>query len=256
MTPGRTGNASRKVEEGNAVDLDPLGKVSRAQGGGVLKLGSLNRILPLGEQAAQSLRTALRRGELLPGQRLTVRDVASTLDVSLTPAREAINRLVAERVLELSGERVAIVPVLTRARYGELCEIRLNLESLAARASCLLMDDETVAYLERLYAAHAKAYAARDAKASLRCNEDFHFTIYAKAGKSYLLQLLETLWLQVGPSMNLLFHAAYSEDWKPGRNHRAMLDAIHRRDPAGLARAVRRDLLEGRERLSALLPGC
>jgi len=219
-----------------------------------LKLRGVSRAQPLGEQAADSLRMALRRGALLPGQRLTTRDVATTLDISLTPAREALNRLTAERVLELTPDRVAMVPVLTQARYTELCAIRLSLEGMAAHSACRRLTDQDIAHLEELYTAHAEAYAARDARVSLRHNEDFHFTIYAGAGMPALLQIIETLWLQVGPSMNFLFTASYDESWSGGKNHRAMLDAIKARDPAALSRAVRRDLLDGRKRLTAVLP--
>ncbi len=243
---------SMTAETEKARSRSELAMAPKPHGRG-LKLGGVSRALPLGDQAADSLRTALRRGALLPGQRLTTRDVAATLEVSFTPAREALNRLVAERVLQLTPDRVAVVPVLTRARYRELCAIRLNLEGMAARAACRRMTEKTIAHLERLYATHAQAYAARDAKTSLRCNGDFHFTIYAQANMPALLQMLETLWLQVGPSMNFLFTAAYDEAWTAGRNHRAMLEAVHSGDAAGLARAVRRDLLDGSQRLSALL---
>jgi len=66
--------------------------------------------------------------------------------------------------------------------------------------------------------------------------------------------MLETLWLQAGPSMTLLFSQSHDESWPGGRHHRAMLEAIRRSDAAGLARAVRRDLTEGSRRLAALLP--
>jgi DNA-binding transcriptional regulator YhcF (GntR family) len=107
---------------------------SRSGVGRALVLRKLSRAEPLGEQAAHSLRMALRRGALQPGQRLTTREVATTRGVSLTPAREALNRLTAERVLEQTPERVAMVPILTRARHQELCAIRLNLEGMAAKA--------------------------------------------------------------------------------------------------------------------------
>jgi DNA-binding GntR family transcriptional regulator len=237
---------------------EPLAKAERrpagAAHGRALKLAGVQRGAPLADQAVDSLRFALRRGALAPGQRLTTRDVAATLGVSFTPAREALNRLVAERLLDLSRDRVAIVPELTRARYLEICAIRLNLETIAARAACARFDVAAIGELERVFAAHAQAYAARDAKTALGCNEAFHFAIYAKAEMPLLLKMLETLWLQAGPSMTLLFSRSYDESWPGGRHHRAMLEAIRRRDAAGLARAVRRDLTEGSRRLAALLP--
>jgi DNA-binding GntR family transcriptional regulator len=224
------------------------------RGHATLGLAALDRVQSLGDRAVDSLRTALRQGALVPGQRLTTREIASTLGISLTPAREALNRLVAERVLEQAGDRVATVPILNRSRYAELCAIRLSLEGMAAKAACGRLSDDAIGHLEELHAAHAVAYAERDAKASLRLNEDFHFTIYAASEMPTLLQILKTLWLQVGPSMTLLFSASYDDDWAGGRNHRAMIEAVRARDASALASAVRRDLLDGRKRLMALLP--
>jgi DNA-binding GntR family transcriptional regulator len=125
---------------------------SRSGVGRALVLRKLSRAEPLGEQAAHSLRMALRRGALQPGQRLTTREVATMLGVSLTPAREVLNRLTAERVLEQTPERVAMVPILTRARHQELCAVRLNLEGMAAKAACQRLSLDDASHLEELYA--------------------------------------------------------------------------------------------------------
>ncbi len=219
-----------------------------------LDLERAQRAETLGDQACRSLRAALRQGALLPGQRLTTRGIATTLGISPTPAREALSRLVAERVLELDSDRTVRVPVLTRAGYAELCVIRLELEGLAARLACRRIMPAQLAHLESLYAAHRDAWEQRDTRRSLQLNEDFHFTIYAASGMPALLQILETLWLQVGPSMNLLFPASYDLDWQGGENHRQMLDAIRRGDARALVQAVRRDLTDGRARLDRVLP--
>lgn len=219
-----------------------------------LRLGRVSRAESLGDQAVNSLRGALRRGALAPGQRLTVRDVAETLEISLTPAREALNRLLAEGVLDQAPDRVAVVPVLTRERYSEICAIRLTLEGMAAREGCARLSLADLEHLERLYQQHASAYHGRNAKISLRLNEEFHFTIYRAAAMPTLLQILETMWLKVGPSMNLLFTASHDPDWTGGKHHRAMLDAIAACDADRLADAVQRDLMDGLARLMPHLP--
>lgn len=220
----------------------------------VLRLAKVSRVESLGDQAVASLRGALRRGALLPGQRLTVREIADTLDVSLTPAREALNRLLAEGVLDQTPDRVAVVPLLTKERYHEICAIRLNLEGMAAREGCAKLTAADREHLEMVYEQHSVAYRACDAKTSLRLNEEFHFTIYRACAMPTLLQMLETMWLRVGPSMNLLFTASHDPNWTGGTHHRAMLDAIAAGNAPALARAVRRDLIEGRARLMPHLP--
>jgi DNA-binding GntR family transcriptional regulator len=219
-----------------------------------LGLAKVSRVDSLGDQAVASLRGALRRGALSPGQRLTVREIADTLDISLTPAREALNRLLAEGVLDQTPDRVAIVPRLTKGSYGEICAIRFHLEGTAAREGCARLAKADLGHLKELYERHAGAYRSRDARISLRLNEEFHFTIYRASAMPMLLQILETMWLKVGPSMNLLFTASYDPDWTGGLHHRAMLNAITGGDPEALERAVRQDLLDGRARLMPHLP--
>ena len=208
----------------------------------------------LGDQACRNLRAALRRGALAPGEKLSTRRIATTLGVSLTPAREALNRLVAERVLEQREDRTIAVPELTRAHYRELLLIRLELEALAARLGCAaLAAPAATARLRALYEAHAAAFQIRDATGSLQLNEDFHFTIYAAAGMPTLLQMIESLWLQTGPTMRLLYPASFETGWIGQRNHTAMLDAIAAVDAEALVAAVRQDLLEGLARLERSL---
>ncbi|MGH7122124.1 MAG: GntR family transcriptional regulator [Acetobacteraceae bacterium] len=225
-----------------------------AENRAALPLAPVCRSLTLAEQAYANLRTSLRQGVLLPGERLSTRKVAATLTVSLTPAREALNRLVAERLLEQRLDRTIVVPVLTRGRYDEICAVRLELEPLAARLACRTMGPAQLARLQRLYAAHEAAWLRRDTKGALGCNEDFHFTIYGAAQNRTLLLILEALWLQIGPSLNLLFPHSYEAGWKGGEHHRSMMQAIRAGDAAALVKALRRDLSDGRRLLDSVLP--
>ncbi len=208
----------------------------------------------LGDQACRSLRAALRRGVLAPGEKLATRRIAATLGVSLTPAREALNRLVAERVLEQRDDRTIAVPELSRDRYRELLLIRVELETLAARLGCAaLAAPAPLARLRALYDAQQAAFLARDPAGALQLNEDFHFTIYAAAGMPTLLQMIESLWLQTGPTMRLLYPASFDAGWIGRHNHTAMLNAIAAGDAGALVVAVRQDLLDGQARLERSL---
>jgi DNA-binding GntR family transcriptional regulator len=244
----------RAMRANTGMESEPDAAVREAEPASVLKLAKVSRVDSLGDQAVSSLRSALRRGALLPGQRLTVREIADTLEISLTPAREALNRLLAEGVLDQTPDRVAIVPRLTKASYGEICAIRLRLEGMAAREGCARLSKADLAHLGELFERHALAYRSRDARIALRLNEEFHFTIYRASAMPTLLQILETMWLKVGPSMNLLFTASYDPDWRGGMHHRAMLDAIAAGDAVALEEAVIGDLVDGQARLMLHLP--
>src|SRR3569623_8367 len=75
---------------------------------------------PLWDRAYVSLKSALLAGRLAPGERLVLRKVADDLGISLTPVRDAVNRLIAEKVLERRGlgpAGGAIVPLLSADQF-------------------------------------------------------------------------------------------------------------------------------------------
>src|SRR5882724_2860521 len=91
--------------------------------------------ISLATQVQREIRSAIVLGDLAPGARLTLRDVAQRVNASVTPVREAMLQLVAERVLSVGPGRTIIVPLLTRAQFLELRVVRVLLEGLAAEAA-------------------------------------------------------------------------------------------------------------------------
>jgi DNA-binding GntR family transcriptional regulator len=92
----------------------------------------------LWDRAYSSLRAAVLAGRFAPGERVVLRKVADDLGISLTPVRDAVNRLIAERVLERGGlgpAGAAVVPLLTPEQFDQLMIIRSSLEPIAAAAA-------------------------------------------------------------------------------------------------------------------------
>jgi DNA-binding GntR family transcriptional regulator len=67
----------------------------------------------LGQRVYSGLRDFLMAGQLQPGQKLTLRELAAALNVSPMPVREAVRRLAAEGALEMLPNRRIRVPVVT-----------------------------------------------------------------------------------------------------------------------------------------------
>ena len=85
-----------------------------------------------------ALRSAVLAGRFAPGERVVLRQVANDLDVSLTPVRDAVNRLIAEKVLERGGlgpAGAAVVPQLDADQFSQLMTVRASLEPVAAAAA-------------------------------------------------------------------------------------------------------------------------
>src|SRR3546814_5358536 len=85
-----------------------------------------------GNEAYEALKRALISGQFMPGQKLTLRMLAEALGMSVTPVREAIHRLTAERALAGSANRSVRIPPMTRRTILEHTDIRLTVEGLAA----------------------------------------------------------------------------------------------------------------------------
>jgi DNA-binding GntR family transcriptional regulator len=194
----------------------------------------------LREQVYESLRDAITAGKFAPGQKLTIRSIASALGVSLTPVREALRRLVAEGAFEMRPNRSVRVPLMTRAKLLELRDIRVALEGLATERAC---DNVTPEKLEELRQITLEIVAARDRgdiatdRAKLR---EFHFTLYRMSELGTLVRMIEALWLQTGPYMNLLFPAYVRA--KRGEGRKRLIRALQLRDAAAARHEIELDV--------------
>ncbi|MGQ0565458.1 MAG: GntR family transcriptional regulator [Gemmobacter sp.] len=203
---------------------------------------------PAHERLYRSLRVQVMHGEIPPGKPLTLRGLARTYGVSMTPAREAVRRLVAEGALALSSSGRVATPELTPERIEELASIRALLEpELAARA----LPRAHFALIDRLAAINglnAEAVAKHDVVAYIRTNLEFHRTLYLRAQAPAMLALTETVWLQLGPTMRALYTRLRRQEAPP--HHRMILAALRAGDEPGLRLAVRTDVTQGLRHLA------
>jgi DNA-binding GntR family transcriptional regulator len=205
-------------------------------------------LLSAHDRVFRALRVQVMHGELAPGQPLTLRGIAKTFDVSMTPAREAVQRLVAEGALTMSSSGRISAPELSTERIEEMASIRALLEpELASRA----LPRAHFALIERLQtinAANAEAVAKQDAVAYIRTNLEFHRTLYLRAQAPAMLAIAETVWLQLGPTMRALYGRLRRNE--PPQHHRMILAALRAGDDPGLRLAVRTDVTQGLRHLA------
>jgi DNA-binding GntR family transcriptional regulator len=87
----------------------------------------------LADQAYRSIRAAIAKGELRPGQKVTERGLADQLSVSPTPVREALRRLGQDGLIERTGPRTVKVSVIGDAAIRDLAEVEVALRGMVAR---------------------------------------------------------------------------------------------------------------------------
>jgi DNA-binding GntR family transcriptional regulator len=195
----------------------------------------------LRSQVYDSLRDALTAGRFTPGQKLSFRFIAGTLGVSMTPVREAVRRLVAEGAFEMRPNRSVRIPLMTRDKILELRDMRLALEGLAAEKAAALTTREHATTLRRIATELVAVRARGDTVADRQKIREFHFTLYAIANQPTLLRVIEGLWLQTGPYMNLLYPDFISSPRGPERRLR-IVKALQVHDGATARREMEGDI--------------
>lgn len=195
------------------------------------------------DRVYRKLRTRILHGEMQPGQALTLRGIGKEFGVSMTPAREAVRRLVAEGALFLSGSGRVSTPELSNDRIEELAALRALLEvELASRA----LPRAHMALIERLEAINTtigQCANRRDQIGYIRSNLEFHRTLYLRAQAPAMLAMAETVWLQLGPTMSALYGRLRRTE--PPQFHRPIMAALRAGDEPGLRLAVRSDVTQG-----------
>ncbi|RVT82743.1 GntR family transcriptional regulator [Rhodobacteraceae bacterium CCMM004] len=201
------------------------------------------------DRVYRALRQQIMHGELAPGHALTLRGIGRAFGVSMTPAREAVHRLVAEGALTASSSGRVTTPDLTPDRIEELAALRALIEvELASRA----LPRAHFALIDRMQAINGgigAVIAKGDAVGYLRLNLEFHRMLYLRAQAPAMLAMAETVWLQLGPTMCKLYGKMGRTD--APRGHRLILAALRAGDEPGLRLAVRTDVTQGLRMLVA-----
>lgn len=212
-------------------------------------LGDRSDGLPLGEAVFRALREALRNGVYKPGDRLREEEVASRLQVSRTPVREAFGRLVSKGLVVPAQGRGLIVRRLDTAEVVELYVMREILEAAAARLAARHVSEPEIESMRDLEARFEAAGA--DANEQARLNRLLHDAIIAASRNRYLDSALQEL----QDAIALLGRTTFSVDTRPAhaaREHSELIEAMaaHDADRAEqIARSHIRESLRARLKL-------
>ncbi|WP_458792567.1 GntR family transcriptional regulator [Yoonia sp. MH D7] len=195
------------------------------------------------ERVYRTLRTRIMHGEMGPGQALTLRGIGKDFGVSMTPAREAVRRLVAEGALFLSSSGRVSTPELSNERIEELATLRALLEPELATRALPRAHFALIERLETINNAVSQMVTRHDPSGYIRMNLEFHRTLYLRAQAPAMLAMTETVWLQLGPTMCALYGRLNRTE--PPHHHRLILAALKAGDDPGLRLAVRMDATQG-----------
>jgi DNA-binding GntR family transcriptional regulator len=212
----------------------------------------LERPATLAESAYERIAATLMEGGYVPGEKLATRTLAAQLGVSLTPAREAVLRLVREGALELLNARTTVVPALSPERFREIYCIRHSLEPNVAGMAAQQLSGDDVKALERSLERMSAGFRRGDYRLAFHSDGEFHFRIYEAAGMPLVVSYIRAAWLRVGPTFRLLYPGVANPE-ETVRIHEEAIAAAKAKDAAGLAKAIARDLARGERLLQRLV---
>ncbi|MFV2086571.1 GntR family transcriptional regulator [Micromonospora sp. LOL_021] len=210
------------------------------------------RRLTLTDDVYETVRAQVMDHVVVPGARINIDALARDLQVSPTPVREALARLEADGLVRkrpLVG--YTATPLLTRDEFDELVEMRLILETAAARRAAARSATTEPAVLDLLreaadlpgpvpgaqgYASIA-AFTAQDAR--------FHNLLAEQSGN----RMLHDAVVRLRPHLHLFrLHFPPTHYRTSGAEHHRIVDAVASGDPNRAETAVREHLLAARQR--------
>ena len=198
----------------------------------------MDEYLPLRDVVFQTLRKAILKGELKPGERLMEVQLANRLGVSRTPIREAIRKLELEGLVTMIPRRGAEVAEITEKNMRDVLEVRRALEELAVKIAC---DKITEGELKEL------AVVAKKFRDVMYCDNlmqiteadvEFHEIIYRATGNMRLIQILSNLREQM-----YRYRIEHIKDRSQRKvlvqEHQEIMRALAARDVEATRRAIR-----------------
>ncbi len=197
---------------------------------------SSERTLTAFEFALGRLRSAIISGQIPGGTHLIQRAVARELGISTTPVREALLQLASEGIVELDPHRGAVVKSVDPDEMLEVYDLRVLLEPHCMEMAALQISKEALARAEDL---HKQMEAERDMGAWANLNREFHQLLCNSVDAPRLVAILQSLHaanaLYVSVGLRMVTHPLEAGN----RDHRRLLDALEKRDPAAAAEAAR-----------------
>ncbi|MBB3051178.1 DNA-binding GntR family transcriptional regulator [Prauserella isguenensis] len=189
------------------------------------------------DAVCERLREMIFTGELPAGARLSVPALAEQLEVSRSPVRDAVLRLVQERLAREEPRRGAVVAHVGAAELAAIYEVREVLEGLAARLAVENAGRRLVRALQGALDDHEAAMRTADLAASTEADMRFHRLIREACGNAEVVRLLDDVQTRVRLAMRTT--TVTSGPRQALDDHRAILTAIEAGDATAAEQAAR-----------------
>ena len=199
---------------------------------------TMSEYLPLRDVVFNTLRHAILKGELEPGERLMEIALAQKLGVSRTPIREAIRKLELEGLVVMVPRKGAEVADITEKDLRDVLEVRTALEELSIELAMKNMNDDDYKQLIEANKLFAKDSEGDDLIKIAEADVAFHELIYMATGNKRLIQMINNLREQM-----YRYRLEYIKDKSTHARlvdeHNRIIDAMVKNDVAAAKAAIK-----------------
>jgi len=205
------------------------------------------------DRVVDALRDAIIAGRLKPGERIRERELVSLLGVSRSPLREAIRILETEGLITSLAYRGARVSELSASDLRDMLDVRIMLETFAARLAIERLDDAVLQAMEEQVRRARAAGAQVDLQSNFDLGLEFHDLLVAACGNRKVAQLHENLKRHQRRYQHFAF-TRVGRDIRALDEHADIVGALRRRDPAAVEQGLRAHFLRFYGEIAPLLP--
>ncbi len=199
---------------------------------------TMSEYLPLRDVVFNTLRHAILKGELEPGERLMEIALAQKLGVSRTPIREAIRKLELEGLVVMVPRKGAEVADITEKDLRDVLEVRTALEELSIELAMKNMNDDDYKQLAEANKLFAKDSEGDDLIKIAEADVAFHELMYMATGNKRLIQMINNLREQM-----YRYRLEYIKDKSTHARlvdeHNRIIDAMVKNDVAAAKAAIK-----------------
>lgn len=200
----------------------------------------------ISEQVYDYLRGEIVAGQLVPGERLNLEEMAERLKISKMPIKEAIERLAGEGLLEVQARRGTFVSRLDPVELAEIFEVRCALEVLAGELAVRRIQDADLEKLNQLIEEMGQSTGQTNVGRHLELNFQFHGLLVELSHNRKLIEMYHRLRTHI----QIAAIHYRSESWvervaQEQREHRAIVQALATRDTEQVSRAIREHIKRG-----------
>jgi len=183
----------------------------------------------LSESVYNNLRELIINKDLKDGERLLLNELAGSMNVSVTPLREALSKLEKEGLVISIPHKGCVVVSLNTDDIIEIYDIREGLETMAVRLICQKIEKSTLKKLENICGNSEKFIKKKDLYSYQKYNEEFHDLLIKTTQNKRLIKIMDELkgQLSVIISKTLPFSRRIIEY---SNEHREIVKALKIRD--------------------------